>query len=155
MEQEGGAAVVFSFLKVPPALTPWAPLLSQPVAAATSSFPSSPLHLPGLTPALHPVCIFPGLISFFPLSRLLPAVSANFPQLQPLPPDHRPETAWAGGKTLLLLPSRGWNWDGESVPLVCPLPPLCQTGWDRSLLERMVLGFGSFSLLHQLWAAGT
>lgn len=108
-------AIVLSFLKPAPALSPWPLFFSQLFPLPTSLPPS---HLPGPTPALHPACIFPGLISFFPLSRLLPAASANFPQLEPLP-------LTAGGRQLgvgedvLLFPSPGWGW-GVGVSAIHP-----------------------------------
>lgn len=106
-----GQSSVFS--EIAPVLSPWPLFLSQPVGPPPSlSSALPPSHLPGPTQALHPACIFPGLISFFPLSRLLPAASANFPQLQPLPHDHRLGTAWVG-EDPPPFPSPGWSWDGE------------------------------------------
>lgn len=126
-------AIVLSFLKPAPALSP-APLFFSQLFPLSSSLP--PSHLPGPTPALHPACIFPGLISFFPLSRLLPAASANFPQREPLP-------LTAGRRQLGV---------GEDLPSL-PFPRLglgCGIECHPSPLE----GWGAGSRGWRTWLAG-
>lgn len=64
-------------------LSLWGPLSPSLSPPRADSGPPSGLH-------------FSGFDIIFSTLRLLPAASANFPQLQPLPHNRRPETTWGG-----------------------------------------------------------